>query len=74
MNRQLVTIVIPMLNAAPTIEQCLASCIALDWADLEIVVVDNGSTDDTRARVTAVARASRCPIVLLECEGPRMAR
>lgn len=76
MSAPLVTLVVPMLDASPTIEQCLASCLALDWPDLEIIVVDNGSTDDSRERVAAVARSSRCPVLLLECDerGPGLAR
>jgi GT2 family glycosyltransferase len=42
-----ISIVVPALNAARTIEQCLASIVANVSPECEIIVVDNGSTDAT---------------------------
>ena len=42
-----ITIVTPCLNAAATIEECLASVRRQDYPRLEHVVVDGGSTDGT---------------------------
>src|SRR5205085_5035047 len=36
-------------NGGRTLEQCLLSLGRLDYPDYEVVVVDDGSTDDTRA-------------------------
>jgi succinoglycan biosynthesis protein ExoO len=47
------SVVIPAYNAAPFIARALASALAED--PLEVVVVDDCSTDDTRAAVTAYA-------------------
>jgi glycosyltransferase involved in cell wall biosynthesis len=50
-----VTVVVPAYNAAATIEECVASLLALDYdGPLELVVVDNGSTDATRALVAGL--------------------
>jgi chemotaxis methyl-accepting protein methylase/glycosyltransferase involved in cell wall biosynthesis/polysaccharide pyruvyl transferase WcaK-like protein len=49
----LVTIYICAYNAAPWIEQALSSAINQTYRHLEILVVDDGSTDDTVARVQA---------------------
>lgn len=46
---KLVSVIIPVLNAAKHIEQCLKSLVNLEYPKekVEIIVVDNGSTDDT---------------------------
>ena len=50
----LVSVVMAARNAGPTIGMALASLCAQTWDALEITVVDDGSTDDTAARVEAV--------------------
>ncbi|MBA4489205.1 glycosyltransferase family 2 protein [Paracoccus sp. S1E-3] len=45
------SIVIPAYNRADKIGRTLASCLAQSDPDFEIVVVDDGSRDDTRAAV-----------------------
>ena len=44
-----VTVVIPALNAAARLPAAIQSALDQGWADLEIVVVDDGSTDETAA-------------------------
>ena len=51
------SIVIPAYNRADKIGRTLASCLAQTEADFEIVVVDDGSRDATRAAVEAVGDA-----------------
>jgi len=43
----LISVIIPTHNAAKFIGQCLESVLAQEKAELEIIVVDDGSTDDT---------------------------
>ena len=45
----LVSIIVPCHNAAPWLAQTLESALAQTWPRLEIVVVDDGSTDASRA-------------------------
>lgn len=45
----LISIIVPMYNAVRTIEACVNSIIDQTVTDWELILVDNGSTDDTRA-------------------------
>lgn len=49
-----VTVVIPAFNEGKGIGRCVASALALDWPDLRVLVVDDGSTDGTAAAVQAI--------------------
>ncbi len=50
-----VTLIIPARNESRTIGTVLASVLSSSYGPLEIIVVDDGSTDDTAAQVAAVA-------------------
>jgi len=45
----LVSVIIPNFNYADFVAQAIESALALDWPDVEVIVVDDGSTDDSRA-------------------------
>lgn len=45
----LVSVIVPVHDAAATLGQALAGLLAQDWRALEIVVVDDASTDDSVA-------------------------
>ena len=49
-----VTVLIPAYNAAAHLPAALTAVRAQDYADLEILVIDDGSTDDTPALLAAV--------------------
>lgn len=46
----LVSVVLPMRNAAHTIDDCLLSVIRQTFPRFEVILVDDGSTDDTLTR------------------------
>lgn len=46
------TVIIPARNEAHNIEACVTSILATGYRHLEVIVVDDRSTDDTAARVT----------------------
>jgi GT2 family glycosyltransferase len=59
------SIVIPVLNADRTLPRTLEALTALEPAPDEIVLVDNGSTDETSRRLRAYAAAARAKFVVL---------
>lgn len=59
MASPLLTIVIPACNAAPWLRQCVACASGLDPAADEVIVVDDGSSDDTPTILAELSRT--CP-------------
>lgn len=51
-----VTVILPTWNRAHTLRQSVESLLAQDGAELEVVVVDDGSTDDTPALLAELGR------------------
>lgn len=62
-----VSVVVPVRNEERTIDACLRSVLAQDFPDLEVLVVDNGSSDATPAKLRAWAhRDPRVRVLTLE--------
>jgi glycosyltransferase involved in cell wall biosynthesis len=55
----LVTIGITCFNAADTITRAIASALAQDWPNLEVIVVDDLSSDGSAAVLEAATRSDR---------------
>lgn len=53
---QWLSVLVPAYNAAPFVAECLGSILSQWQPGVELVVIDDGSTDSTRAVVTEVAR------------------
>lgn len=51
-----VSVVLPARDAAPTIDAAIASMLGQTFTDLEVLAIDDGSTDDTRPRLERWAR------------------
>ncbi|MDQ4079667.1 MAG: glycosyltransferase family 2 protein, partial [Gemmatimonadota bacterium] len=49
-----VSIIVPAFDEGPVIEAAIASLLELDWPSFEIIVVDDGSTDDTYERASTL--------------------
>src|SRR5437867_1012970 len=55
MQKPLVSVVLPVRNGENSISRCLASILKQDYDPLEVVVVDDGSEDQTLELVKGVA-------------------
>ncbi len=54
-----ISVVLPVFNAATTIVRAVESVRAQTWAEWELVVVDDGSTDGTREILRGLAREEK---------------
>ena len=74
-NKVLISVIVPVYNVKMYLEHCLASISAQSYKDLEIIIVDDGSTDGGSAICDAYAeRDSRCIVVHQENQGLWAAR
>ena len=53
-NHELVTVIIASFNHAPYIEQSILSVIEQTYPNVELLVIDDGSTDDSVERISAL--------------------
>jgi len=61
----LVSVIIPCKDAALWLAEAIQSCLDQTWSAIEVIVVDNGSTDDS----VAIAQAFEDPrVVVTHCE------
>jgi glycosyltransferase involved in cell wall biosynthesis len=51
----LVSVIIPNFNYAAFVADAIDSALALDWPDVEVIVVDDGSTDESREVIARYA-------------------
>jgi glycosyltransferase involved in cell wall biosynthesis len=72
----LVSVVIPCFNAGPMLRPALLSIVDQTYPNLEIIFVDNNSTDDSATTAAAIAAKSSRPFKLLRCptQGANYAR
>ena len=57
MEQPLISIIVPVYNAEPYLDNCLDSIAAQTWGNLEVWLVDDGSTDASPALCDARAAA-----------------
>jgi len=68
MSRTLVSVVMPCFNAGRMLRQALRSVIVQTHPDIEIIFVDNNSSDGSLDLARAVAAESARPITITRCE------
>ena len=45
--KEMISVIIPVYNVAAYLPECLESILVQDYANLEIILIDDGSTDDS---------------------------
>ena len=72
----MVSIVIPTFNRASLLEECIISILKQSYTDYEIIVIDDGSTDNTLEILGKYAQVYKQKIIFVEQErkGPAAAR
>lgn len=48
MSEPLISIIVPAYNSEKTIKKCIDSLLGIDYANYEVFIVDDGSTDNTK--------------------------
>lgn len=72
---KLVSIIIPVYNAEKYLDDCLTSVISQSYKDIEIIVINDGSTDNTREIVEKFKKQdNRIKVIHQENSGPSAAR
>jgi glycosyltransferase involved in cell wall biosynthesis len=71
MNPKLVSVIIPVYNGATYLAEALDSVFAQDYRPIEVIVVDDGSTDDT---AVIAKRYSQIRYLHEVNQGPAVAR
>lgn len=61
------SIIVPIYNVSPYLRKCVDSLLAQDYADYEIILVDDGSTDGSSDIADAIL--SECMVYGVECKG-----
>lgn len=75
MNGEQISVIVPAYNNGPWLPRCLDSILAQTYENLEIILVDDGSSDDTYAIMESyAARDSRIRAIHKENGGATSAR
>ena len=71
----LISIIIPVLNGEPFLERCFATLDAQTYPNLEIIFVDNGSTDSSVKMIkNYCSKKLKSRFILCKQKGPAAAR
>jgi glycosyltransferase involved in cell wall biosynthesis len=71
----LISVIIPAHNAAAYISRCLASVVSQDFSEVEVLIIDDGSQDETHALCKQLmAKDRRVQVFSVEHGGPSSAR
>ena len=67
MKQPKVSVIMPSLNVAPYIRQCMDSVLNQTLKDMEVICVDAGSTDGTREILAEYEQKDK-RVRLIDCE------
>ncbi len=68
------SVVIPCFNSSQYIERCVNSVLAQDYDDFELIVVNDGSTDNTLEILKAYDEVNSIKVITQENQGVSIAR
>lgn len=75
MQSKKISIIVPLYNAEKYIEQTIEDLISQTYKNIEIIVINDGSTDNSENIVREYAKAdNRIKIISIENQGPSKAR
>jgi glycosyltransferase involved in cell wall biosynthesis len=74
MEKELVSVVLPTYNRASCLERSIRSVLNQTWQDLELIIVDDGSTDHTQELVSSVEDQRICYVKTMINRGAGAAR
>jgi glycosyltransferase involved in cell wall biosynthesis len=70
----LISIIVPVYNRADEIDSFLASFLKQDKADFEVIIVDDGSTDDLKEVIQKYSQVLKITYYFQQNQGPGAAR
>jgi succinoglycan biosynthesis protein ExoO len=69
-NAPFFSVIVPVHNKAATVERTVLSVLAQSFVDFEALVIDDASTDDTRAKIAAFQDDPRVRLFHRDSPGP----
>lgn len=69
MARPSITVIIPVYNCASFVEECVKSCLNQTLTNIEVVCVDDGSTDDSLTKLQDMAAGEKRLTVIHQSNG-----
>ena len=71
----MISVIVPAYNVEKYIEKCLSSLVSQSFKDIEIIVINDGSTDKTEQIISEFAKKDkRINVITQENQGPSVAR
>lgn len=59
MGKSLISVIVPIYNVSRYLERCMESLLHQTYKNIEIIMVDDGSSDDCGKNVTGMLRKNQ---------------